>query len=123
MEERYTLVIEKAKEIINEQSVDAKFQGYFKKVAELILLVDEIKTKKEEGFFDKASIEELQDFNKKCYEEIEPENYKISFANPTYAVNELGEEYGQMLCFVYASLRSAIMNMFADDLEVALIRC
>ena len=123
MEERYTLVIEKANEIINDCAVDAKYVSYFKNVAELILLVDEIKTKKSEGFFDKASLEDLQIFNKKCYEEIEPENYKNSFANPTFAVKELGVEYGQMLCFVYASLRTAIMNMFADDLEVALIRC
>ena len=123
MEERYTLVIEKAKEILNDCAVDAKFTGYFKKVAELILLVDEIKVKKEDGFFDEGSLEELKDFNKKCYEEIEPENYKTSFANPTFAVNELGEEYGQMLCFVYTSLRAAIINMFADELELALIRC
>ena len=123
MEERYTLAIEKAKEIINESSVDEKFAGYFETAAELILLIDEIKTKKEDGFFDEAPIEELADFNKKLYEEIEPENYQTSFANPTYAVENLGDEYGQMLCYVYASLRSAIMNMFEGDLEVALIRC
>ncbi len=123
MEERYELVIEKAKEILNEQSVDEKFKGYFESAAKLILLIDEIKTKKEEGFFDEGSLEELASFNKKLYEEIEQENYKSSFANPTYAENELGDEYGQMLCFVYTSLRSAIMNMFEGDLEVALIRC
>ena len=123
MEERYILAIEKAKEIINESSVNEKFASYFKKAAELVLLIDEIKTKKEDGFFDEAPIEELAGFNKKLYEEIEPENYQRSFANPTYAVENLGDEYGQMLCYVYASLRSAIMNMFEGDLEVALIRC
>ncbi|MBP5773279.1 MAG: aminopeptidase [Eubacterium sp.] len=123
MEERYELVIEKAKEILNETSVDAKYADYFKSIANLILLIDEIKNKKDEGFFDEASLDELQAFNKKMYEEIEPENYKSSFANPTYAVNTLGDEYGQMLCYVYASLRSGILNMFEGDLEVALIRC
>ncbi len=123
MEERYTLTIEKAKEIIEEAAVDAQYKPYFEAAAKLILLVDEIKNKKEEGFFGEGSLDELADFNKKMYEEIEPENYKSSFANPTYAVNELGKEYGQMLCFIYSSLRSAIMDMFEGDLEVALIRC
>ena len=123
MEERYTLVIEKSNEILNEAAVDAKYESFFKAAAKLILLIDEIKTKKEEGFFDEGDLEELEAFNKKLYEEIEPENYKSSFANPTYAVENLGEEYGQMLCFAYTSLRSAIMDMFEGDLEPALIRC
>lgn len=123
MEERYTLAIEKANEIINDAAVDDKFKDYFASAAKIILLVDEIKDKQENGSFDEAPIEELEAFNKKLYEEIEPENYKTSFANPTFAVNELGEEYGQMLCFVYSNLRSAIINMFEGDLEVALIRC
>ncbi|MCR5430750.1 MAG: leucyl aminopeptidase, partial [Eubacterium sp.] len=107
MEERYELVIEKAKEILSESSVDEKYAAFFEDAAKLILLIDEIKEKIEEDFFDKASLEELADFNKKLYEEIEPENYQASFANPTYAVKNLGDEYGQMLCFVYSSLRSA----------------
>ena len=123
MEERYTLVIEKANEILNEAAVDDKFKAYFEAAAKLILLIDEIKEKKEANFFDEAALEELEAFNKKLYEEIEPENYASSFANPTFAVNTLGEEYGQMLCYVYASLRSGILNMFEGDLEVALIRC
>ena len=123
MEERYTLVIEKVNEILNEAAVDDKFKTYFEAAAKLILLIDEIKEKKEKGFFDEAALEELEAFNKKLYEEIEPENYQSSFANPTFAVNTLGEEYGQMLCYVYASLRSGILNMFEGDLEVALIRC
>ena len=123
MEERYTLVIEKANEILNEAAVDDKFKAYFEAAAKLILLIDEIKEKKEANFFDEAALEELEAFNKKLYEEIEPENYTSSFANPTYAVKTLGDEYGQMLCYVYASLRSGILNMFEGDLEVALIRC
>ena len=123
MEERYNLVIEKANEIINDCSVDKKFAGYFKEVAKLILLIDETKSKIESNFFEEASLEELADFNKRLYEEIELENYKESYANPTFAVSELGSEYGQMLCYVYATLRSGIMNMFEGDLEVALIRC
>ncbi len=123
MEERYTLAIEKANEILNEAAVDVQFKPYFEAAASLILLIDEIKTKKDAGFFDEGSLEDLEAFNKKLYEEIEPENYKSSFANPTCAVKTLGEEYGQMLCYVYASLRSGILNMFEGDLEVALIRC
>ena len=123
MEERYTLVIEKANEILKEAAVDAKYEPFFREAAKLILLIDEIKAKKEANFFDEGSLEELENFNKKLYEEIEPENYKSSFANPTYAVKSMGEEYGQMLCYAYANLRSAILNMFEGDLEVTLIRC
>ncbi len=123
MEERYTLAIEKANEILSEAAVDEQFKSYFEAAAKMILLIDEIKTKKEEGFFDEGSLEELAAFNKKIYEEIELENYKNSFANPTFAVKSVGEEYGQMLCYAYTSLRSAILNMFEGDLELALIKC
>lgn len=123
MEERYTLAIEKANEILSEVAVDEQFKSYFEAAAKMILLIDEIKTKKEEGFFDEGSLEELAAFNKKIYEEIELENYKNSFANPTFAVKSVGEEYGQMLCYAYTSLRSAILNMFEGDLELALIKC
>ena len=43
MEERYTLVIEKANEILNEAAVDDKFKAYFEAAAKLILLIDDIK--------------------------------------------------------------------------------
>lgn len=34
--------------------------------------------------------------------------YEYSYANPDYAVEMLGEEYGQLLCFLYTELRGTI---------------
>ena len=46
MKERYTLAIEKANEILSEAAVDEQFKSYFEAAAKMILLIDEIKTKK-----------------------------------------------------------------------------
>ena len=63
-------------------------------------MIGELVKEREEG--KKLSLPQLQERNHRLYEDILPEHYEESFANPDYAVKELGEGYGQILsCSLY----------------------
>ncbi|MBE5905725.1 MAG: leucyl aminopeptidase [Lachnospiraceae bacterium] len=111
VKERNELVVGRIREILTESSVDAKYQDYFKKTAEKILLLEEIYDLSEKGEYCKLSLEELQAYNKKLYEEFYEENYATSYGNPAYAVEKLGD-MGQVLSHLYYR----ISNLFASAL-------
>ena len=51
------------------------------------------------------------------YEDILPQQYKDSFANPACAVRELGETFGPLLSFLYAQERGLIAYVFEEKEE------
>lgn len=117
MEERYNLAVDRIGDIKEERTVDVKFRDYFVKVAEFIHLIDEAKKKIEDHTFDGMQIEELAAWNKKLYSDILPEHYRESYANPDYAVAQLGEAYGSTLSALYAEIRAAIVYVYEKKTE------
>ena len=117
VEERYNLVVDRIGDIKDERTVDVKFRDYFVKVAEFIHLIDGTKKKIEDHTFDGMQIEELAAWNKKLYSDILPEHYRESYANPDYAVAQLGEAYGSTLSALYAEIRAAIVYVYEKKTE------
>ena len=117
MEERYNLAVDRIGDIKEERTVDVKFRDYFVKVAEFIHLIDGTKKKIEDHTFDGMQIEELAAWNKKLYSDILPEHYRESYANPDYAVAQLGEAYGSALSALYAEIRAAIVYVYEKKTE------
>lgn len=117
VEERYNLVVDRIGDIKEERTVDVKFRDYFVKVAEFIYLIDGTKKKIEDHTFDGMQIEELAAWNKKLYSDILPEHYRESYANPDYAVAQLGEAYGSTLSALYAEIRAAIVYVYEKKTE------
>lgn len=117
MEERYNLAVDRIGDIKEERTVDVKFRDYFVKVAEFIHLIDGTKKKIENHTFDGMQIEELAAWNKKLYSDILPEQYRESYANPDYAVAQLGEAYGSTLSALYAEIRAAIVYVYEKKTE------
>ncbi len=117
MEERYNLAVDRIGDIKEERTVDVKFRDYFVKVAEFIHLIDGTKKKIEDHTFDGMQIEELAAWNKKLYSDILPEHYWESYANPDYAVAQLGEAYGSTLSALYAEIRAAIVYVYEKKTE------
>ena len=117
MEERYNLAVERIGDIKEERTVDVKFRDYFVKVAEFIHLIDGTKKKIEDHTFDGMQIEELAAWNKKLYSDILPEHYRESYANPDYAVAQLGEAYASTLSALYAEIRAAIVYVYEKKTE------
>lgn len=120
--ERYSLALERIREIPGEHFGNAEFEEYFASVAGFLLQIEETKTWLWEGGLTKAPLEELVQRNHALYEDIMPENYESSYANPAYAVEKLGEEFGAMLAFLYTEMRSLIGFVFEKRLEELVIR-
>lgn len=122
MLERLELSIERIKEIKTENKLQQDYQNYFEKVGDFLLQIEENRQWIQAGNLKIASMEELEERNYKLYEDILPDNYAISYANPQYSVSVFGKEMGQFLAAVYAELRSLIVASFENDLESIVIR-
>ena len=112
-DERLTLVMERITQISETVDVAVEYADYFKKTAAFLLFLKELLDKKEEDKLNTRSLEECEQDNRKLYEDIQKENYGNSYADPAFAVRTLGEEYGQMLSMLYATIRQAIPAVFA----------
>ena len=136
VEERFLLAKERIHEIKRELGVKTiadgtdsavallpkEYQSYFSKVADFILLITDTYRYVTEGRLYLAPLEELQERNRALYEDVLPENYESSFGNPVYSVSVLGEEYGKLLCVVYAEMRSMIAYAYEKQQEELAIR-
>lgn len=113
-EERYVLAMERIRQIPSERSVPEPYRDFFGKMASYILKTDEIGKRIREGFLKKASMEELRVINREPYEDLFPENYEKSYGNPAYAVEILGDGYGQLLGFLYTELQKLVILQYEN---------
>ena len=116
--ERYEIAIERIKEISTENISNEKYQEYFSKVAKFILKLNSVKDEIESGRLKEYTTEQLEQLNYELYEDIYKENYETSLANPKFACEELGEEYGRILCYVYKKIRDLIGNVYRQEIEI-----
>lgn len=120
--ERYEIAIERIKEISTENISNEKYQEYFSKVAKFILKLNSVKYEIESGRLKEYTTEQLEQLNYELYEDIYKENYETSLANPKFACEELGEEYGRILCYVYKKIRDLIGNVYRQEIEIVTLR-
>ena len=110
--ERRELVRERVGALLREETTKEPYLSYFMKVAAYLnkgfALAEEI----EQGVYRNKSMEVLARDNEELYEDIVPENYETSFANPAYTVKCFGEKEGRYLAFLYAEIRAAIVRVF-----------
>jgi len=111
-DERYALAIERVEEISFEHLNSKEFDDYFHTVRDFIAMIDETYKWAENGGKDKDSLEDLKARNERLYSDIIPENYGVSYGNPTYACNKLGNDFGKLLSALYFELRSMIPYAF-----------
>ena len=116
-EMRYELAIERIENIQGENTVSEKYRDYFRTLADFALLVDKLKEKIENGEYYKFSIEELECWNTHLYDDVLGEHYKTSYANPAFATEKFGIEYGRLLSFLYTELRGVIPYAFEKKTE------
>lgn len=122
IKERYDIAIERIKEIITEDTVEEKFLPYFVAAAQFILKIDNLLGLIESKKIEKLTLEQLTFLNKDLYEDETEIVYEKCFANPKFAVEKLGEEYGQLLCYVFTANRNMISNAFQGKLEEITLR-
>ena len=106
--ERYALSMERIEDIRKERTVEEPYRHFFVQMAEFSCLLKAFMEKLQSGELEKAELSVLQDWNKRLYQDILPENYGKSYGNPAYAAAQLGLEMGQLLSFLYAEIRCNI---------------
>ena len=114
--ERFQLSMERISQISSEKTVSQPFHDYFTRTASFICLMGEYLDFIEEGKLNTASLHELKEWNLKFYEDILPDAYETSYANPAYAVEKLGDGFGQLLCYLYKEIRGDIVFVHENRL-------
>lgn len=114
VDERYILMMERIDSLLDGEDASLsgnKYKDYFIKTAQFIKRLDEWKRFVYNGGLEKEDLEVLKNWNVKLYEDIIEETgaYGTSYANPSYAVEKLGEEFGPLLSFLYTELRGGII--------------
>ena len=125
LRERLELALLRIREIPGEDFQGAEllpWKEYFTTVAKFLLLIEDTRQFLEQGKQATATRKELQQRNRALYEDILPENYENSFANPAYAVKMLGEEFGVLVSFLYTEMRSLIGFTYEGRLDELVIR-
>ncbi len=122
IEERFLLAKDRIKEIKSETGLRPVFQEYFVKTAGFLELIMENYAFIMDGGLEKSPVEELKERNYRLYEDILPGNYGKSYGNPRVCGEIFGKEYGRLLCFLYAELRSLIPFIFERRLSDMVIR-
>lgn len=117
MNERYELAIERIRSIVEEETISEVYRGYFQSVAKFILEIHEIKERLATKPNEACTLEELQRENHSIYRDVTGDAYETSYANPTYAVAELGEDLGGFLSFLYTEIRGGIAYVYEKRLE------
>ena len=64
---------------------------------------------------------ECERIQAELYRDILPDAYDMSYANPAYAVQMLGEQYGAVMAFLAAQIRRCIREVFRGNLPELLI--
>ena len=119
---RYSLAMERIREIPGEGAVSPAFIRYFEKGAEWFSMIDGEMSFLSSGEYRNAPTDELTGRNRELYEEILPGNYDTSYANPDFAAGELGEEKGALMAALRYEMRSALPYAYRLERERVLIR-
>lgn len=114
--ERHELALGRIRRMEEEKTARKPWRAYFERTAQFILLVERVYGMQEAGRLDSLSLKEWEALNHALYADILPSAYEDSFANPSCAVRELGEDIGAWLSFLYAEIRSMIVFAFEGRL-------
>lgn len=104
LQERHELNRDGLMQILKNCEKMNQFSGYFRETAQMMQYLNEIYDVPEK------SLQQLKKWNEEWYRGIRPEAYGSSYGNPSYCAEKFGLEYGQILSFLYAEMRSGFID-------------
>ncbi|MGN0405939.1 MAG: aminopeptidase [Bariatricus sp.] len=107
--------------ITEEETVREPYRSYFRHVAEFLLRIHDIKDSRRTSVRARMTKERLEEEMQMLYHDVLPRNYETSYANPEYAVKELGKELGAFLSALYAELRGDIGYVYEERYDYIVI--
>ena len=119
VEERLALVMERIGQIAQEKasSVGEAYRAYFTVTAEYLLTLKELAEKAVDGSLAKMTEAEGKALNDRLYADVQTAGYGTGYANPAYASEKLGEEYGQILAMLSDRLHNIAPECAQANLE------
>lgn len=118
LEERLQLAEERISGMeMEKEEFPPDFCEYFEAAARWFRLLFAAKKLLQSGELLRLERKALEELNQKYYEELLPENYGSSYADPAYAVRRLGREFGQLLSALYAEYRQALVSVYEGRQE------
>lgn len=91
--------------------------GFFLQCTRLLQDTEEMRRLWAEHGYMHLSMEQLDDWNSRLYGELQGDQYRTSWANPSYAAGRLGEKDGMAASILYAELRGAIVSAAGGYIE------
>lgn len=122
MEERFELAVERVKQVSREHETAEPFRSFFAETADYLVVMIEEYRWIAAGGLKNAELEELKRHNEICHIDLLGRAYEMSWANPAWAVKQLGKKFGQLLSAVSAELHSLPAFVYEQDLEAVTIR-
>ena len=113
--ERLELVMLRISSMTTEEELVEPYGRYFRTIAGYASELYQVWKMAWDGALFSCSIEELEVINQKLNASFLPEQYEHCYANPAYAVQMLGEAYGQSLAMVFAKLKQDTREVFAGN--------
>lgn len=119
VKERLELVMERITQIAQEKasSVDEAYRAYFTVTAEHLLALKCLADKASDGSLAKMTEAEGAALHERLYADVQQAGYATSYANPAYACEQLGEEYGQILAMLSDKIHNAAPECAQANLE------
>ena len=125
MNERYGLVTDRIRETLKEDALRGPLLSFFRRTSEFVVMLSDILDRTLSGGTDEVSTAALKSENHKLYEDILPENYSKSFADPDYITSEFSkadipeaERMARYLCFLYTEMRGLIPIAYEGKTEI-----
>lgn len=114
-EDRFVASLEAITSMI-EGLEDNEYKNYFIDAGTFALKMGALYQDMGPEFFDGKSMGELVDHNRSLYEGMIGDQYETSFASTEYSVNQYGLEVGQVLAFIYSSIRQSVVAVYEQQL-------
>ncbi|MHA2364811.1 MAG: aminopeptidase [Candidatus Hodarchaeales archaeon] len=106
---KITLIHEETQKLIDlADNSNKEYFSFFNHTADKILRLCDVEKSLNNGYFLSKEFNDLLNENNNLYSELTSNNYKYSYANPTYSVSVFGKSFGQLLSFFYKQFRNYI---------------
>ena len=99
------------------ETSERKEINFFKQLAKKLFDICSLEAVLNDEYFKVKTFEELLEENHNIYKDIIGDNYKTSYGNPDYAVEELGEKLGHVATYLYSRLQQVINLVFIHNTE------
>ncbi len=125
LDERYDLAVGRIRETLGEDAFTDPLLSFFRVCSQFLTDLSVILERSLAGTVGDVSTEDLKRENRRLYEDVLPENYDMSFANPDYITKAFveasfpeAENIGRYLSFLYTEIRGLIGYAYEGRKEI-----